>query len=331
MNSCFNHRMMSLFTGAGGLDLGLEAAGFRPALCVEVDEDARRTLAANRLGWMLSDPGNIHALRPEELLEQASLKPRQITLLIAGPPCQPFSKSAYWTNGDARRLADPRSHTLQAFIDAVRTILPQALILENVQGLAYRGKDEGLRLLIGGLKSINKTYRTSYQPQVISLNVANYGVPQIRHRVFVIASIDGAEMVMPAPTHGCEKGLAYRGKDEGLRLLIGGLKSINKTYRTRTDRGTGPILHRPITAVKNRQPWLTFMLSQALSVHHGPAPVRRIAPSRSPSSTPSPRWFATPTEWVSLPNRRFREHKLAKCDWFQIGYSLPAFRRRSLR
>ena len=204
MSIRFNHRLMSLFTGAGGLDLGLEAAGFKPALSVEVDEDARRTLATNRPSWLLSDPGNIHALRSEELLEQASLKPRQIALLVGGPPCQPFSKSAYWTNGDAGRLADPRSHTLQAFIEAVRA-LPQALILENVQGLAYRGKDEGLQLLIGGLKSINIAYRTWYSPQVISLNAADYGVPQIRRRVFVIASIDGAEMVTPAPTHGCEE------------------------------------------------------------------------------------------------------------------------------
>jgi DNA (cytosine-5)-methyltransferase 1 len=202
MNRRSGHRLVSLFTGAGGLDLGLEEAGFRPALSVENDEDARRTLATNRPSWLLSDPSDVHKLRPEEILEQASLKARETALLVAGPPCQPFSKSSYWTIGDAKRLTDPRARTLHAFIKAAGVLLPQALLLENVQGLAYRGKDEGLRLLLDGLESINRRHRTSYKPHVITLNAAEYGVPQIRHRVFIIASIDGAEIVMPAPTHG---------------------------------------------------------------------------------------------------------------------------------
>jgi DNA (cytosine-5)-methyltransferase 1 len=200
-------RLVSLFTGAGGLDLGLEAAGFGSALCVEIDEDARKTLSENRPGWQLADQPDIHSLKPKDLLEQAFLKPRDAALLAGGPPCQPFSKSSYWTNGDALRLADPRAQTLHAYVDAVRAILPQALILENVQGLAYRGKDEGLRLLVRGLTAINKRHRTAYKPQIISLNAADYGVPQIRHRVFVIASIDGTQLKIPPPTHGSGDGL----------------------------------------------------------------------------------------------------------------------------
>src|SRR4051812_17634258 len=111
MSGARDRLLVSLFTGAGGLDLGLEAAGFKPALCVESDEDARQTLSRNRPDWCLSNPGDIHALRAGDLLEQASLKRREAALLIGGPPCQPFSKSSYWTNGDAPRLADPRSKT----------------------------------------------------------------------------------------------------------------------------------------------------------------------------------------------------------------------------
>jgi DNA (cytosine-5)-methyltransferase 1 len=202
MSRAADRLLVSLFTGAGGLDLGLEAAGFKPALCVETDVDARQTLARNRPDWYLSDPGDIHALRPGELLEQASLRRREAALLIGGPPCQPFSKSSYWTNGDAPRLSDPRSKTLHAYIDAVGALLPRVLLLENVQGLTYQGKDEGLRLLINGLKSINVKHRTLYKPQVISLNAADYGAPQIRRRVFVIACVDGTQLEMPSPTHG---------------------------------------------------------------------------------------------------------------------------------
>jgi DNA (cytosine-5)-methyltransferase 1 len=194
--------VLSLFTGAGGLDLGLEASGFKPVLCVEIDEDSRETLRRNRPGWRLADPGDIHALEPAQLLRQAAIEPRALTLLAGGTPCQPFSKSSYWFNGDAPRLRDPRARTLHAYLDVVEATLPQVLLLENVKGLAFDGKDEGLRFLERGLRRINKGHRTSYAPQVITLNAADYGVPQIRERVFVLASIDGRQIDTPESSHG---------------------------------------------------------------------------------------------------------------------------------
>jgi len=196
-----------LYTGAGGLDLGLETAGFQPVLCVEVDEDAKRTLALNRPNWLLANPGDIHQVKPTTLLRMAGLKPRQLTLLSGGPPCQPFSKSGYWSNGDALRLSDPRARTLHAYLDVVEVTLPQVLILENVKGLAYNGKNEGLQLLQEGIKAINRKNRTAYVPRIITLNAVDYGVPQTRERVFVVACIDGQEFVAPKPTHGDGSGL----------------------------------------------------------------------------------------------------------------------------
>jgi DNA (cytosine-5)-methyltransferase 1 len=194
--------VLSLFTGAGGLDLGLEAAGFEPVLCVENDRDSRETLKRNRPGWRLSDPSDIHQLKPWQLLRQAALKPRQLTLVVGGPPCQPFSKSMYWSTGDSPRLCDPRAKTLHAYLDVVEATLPQVLLLENVKGLAFDGKDEGLRLLERGLRKINEEHSTSYIPQIITINSADYGVPQIRERIFVLASIDGRQIEMPEPSHG---------------------------------------------------------------------------------------------------------------------------------
>jgi DNA (cytosine-5)-methyltransferase 1 len=194
--------VLSLFTGAGGLDLGLEASGFHPVLCVEIDSDSRETLKHNRPGWRLSDPGDIHQLDPGQIRRQAGLKPRDLTLLAGGPPCQPFSKSMYWSTGDAPRLRDPRAKTLHVYLDVVEATLPHLLLLENVKGLAFDGKDEGLRLVERRLRKINKEHSTSYSPQIITLNAAHYGVPQIRERVFVLASIDGRQIEMPEPTHG---------------------------------------------------------------------------------------------------------------------------------
>lgn len=192
----------SLFTGAGGLDLGLERAGFDVRLCVEIDEIARETLKANRPRWSLAEPGDVHRLSPQQALKQAGLRPRELMLLAGGPPCQPFSKAGYWVTGDSGRLKDNRAKTLHAYLDLVEYAQPQVLLLENVKGLAFNGKDEGLKLLQSGLERINKKKRTSYKPHVLHINAADYGVPQLRERIFVIADRDGKEFNLPDPTHG---------------------------------------------------------------------------------------------------------------------------------
>jgi DNA (cytosine-5)-methyltransferase 1 len=195
--------LLSLYSGAGGLDTGLVYAGFGTRLCVENDEDSRETLCRNHPQWRLSEPGDVHELGAKGVLEQSGLKPRELTLLAAGPPCQPFSKSGYWATGDAQRLADPRADTLSALLDVVGLALPRVVLLENVKGFAYRNKDEGLRLIQRGLEQINRRAGTSYRPALLSLNCAAYGVPQRRERVFLVAERDsGIELQAPAPTHG---------------------------------------------------------------------------------------------------------------------------------
>lgn len=193
--------VVSLYSGAGGLDLGLEAAGLEVVLCVELDSDCRATLARNRPDWTLSDPGDIFELDPETVLRQLSLRPRDLAVVAGGPPCQPFSKSGYWARGDARRLEDPRAATLGRFFQFVDATLPAVILLENVKGLAFSGKDEGLRFLEAELRSINRRHDVHYRASIIHLNCADYGVPQQRERVFVIAERGGRELSIPAPTH----------------------------------------------------------------------------------------------------------------------------------
>lgn len=194
-------RTLSLFTGAGGLDIGLEAAGFEVALCVEMDEDCRSTLAENRPRWRLSEPGDVHELSPKEAMRQGRLREGELTLLSGGPPCQPFSKSSYWVNGDSARLEDPRSNTLGSYLDFAEELLPRVLLLENVKGLVFSGKDEGLQLLQTRLDEINKRHGVAYTASVVSLNCADFGVPQTRERVFLVADREGGRFVLPEPTH----------------------------------------------------------------------------------------------------------------------------------
>ena len=198
---CQRRTVLSLFTGAGGLDLGLEQAGFDVILCVELASAARETIRVNRPSWRLAEPGDVCLLSPESALEQAGVKPGELTLLAGGPPCQPFSKSGYWARGDSMRLKDPRSQTLAAYLRLVEYALPEVVLLENVRGLAFANKDEGLQLLTRGLSQINERWGVSYVPHVLHLNCANYGVPQVRERVLILAHRQGKAFTLPPATH----------------------------------------------------------------------------------------------------------------------------------
>jgi hypothetical protein len=94
-------KVLSLYTGAGDLDLGLETAGFATVGCVEIDGDCRETLKRNRPSWTLGVPGDIHAHKPEDLLDSLGIGACELSVCSGGAPCQPWSKASYWLNGDA--------------------------------------------------------------------------------------------------------------------------------------------------------------------------------------------------------------------------------------
>lgn len=192
-------KVISLYTGAGGLDYGFEAAGFDTAVAVEMNHDSCETLRANRR-WAVIER-DILQVSSAEILKVGGLRKGEASVLIGGPPCQPFSKAGYWSKGDSLRLDDPRAATLTAYLRVLEDTTPAAFLLENVEGLAYRGKDEGLRLLIDAIDGINKRTRSKYRPRFQVLNAAEFGVPQLRKRVIMIAARDGTEFVFPRPTH----------------------------------------------------------------------------------------------------------------------------------
>lgn len=190
---------ISLFTGAGGLDFGFEAAGFRTAVALEIDGRCCATLRHNR-SWPIIER-DIAAVPTKELLDRAALQPGQADVLIGGPPCQPFSKSGFWATGDAKRLDDPRATTLEGYLRILAEARPRAFLLENVEGLGFRGKDEGLQLIHARLAAINETHGTRYRATIATLNAADYGVPQLRRRIFVVGARDGTQFNVPAATH----------------------------------------------------------------------------------------------------------------------------------
>jgi DNA (cytosine-5)-methyltransferase 1 len=191
--------VISLFSGAGGLDYGLEAAGFETRIATDIDPDSCATLRANRHWPVIED--DVFSVPAAALLETGELSAGEADLLVGGPPCQPFSKSGYWASGDSLRLEDPRAATLLAFMRIWQETLPKVVLLENVRGFAYRGKSEALDFILDAVRHINATTESAYRPALAVLQAADYGVPQLRERFFLVAARDGRKFVYPPPTH----------------------------------------------------------------------------------------------------------------------------------
>lgn len=191
--------LISLYTGAGGLDYGFEAARFNTALAIEIDSDCCKTIRNNR-NWPIIEK-DISLVSYSDILDISGLNRDHIDLIIGGPPCQPFSKAGYWVNGDTKRLNDPRANTLYEYMRCVDELLPSVFVIENVHGINYSGKEEGFKLIEEYTNKINKKHGTKYKLVWKVINTADYGVPQIRTRFFLVAQREGKRFSFPEPTH----------------------------------------------------------------------------------------------------------------------------------
>jgi len=192
-------RAFSLFTGAGGLDLGVEAAGFEVTYAIEHDATAVETLNRNRGQWFpelpLVEPLDITTLDPRDMMDSIGLVEGEIDLLVGGPPCVAFSKSGFHLDYK-REGRDPRAGLLGDYLRFLEALRPEAYLLENVYGLAYRNQSAAFfDALLAGIRELG--YSATYEV----LNAADYGVPQNRQRLFVVGRRDGTPLALPAPTH----------------------------------------------------------------------------------------------------------------------------------
>jgi DNA (cytosine-5)-methyltransferase 1 len=193
-------KVVSLFSGAGGLDYGFEAAGFQTVFANDSDHDSCETIRLNRK-WPVVER-SIFDVSTREILQVACADVGEIDVLIGGPPCQPFSKSSSWVRGDAARLNDPRAATLDAYLRVLEEVQPRAFLLENVFGIAYAAKSEGMHRLLEKITDINRKTGTRYQPKLAVLNAAWFGVPQLRERFFLVGARDGSHFEFPKPGFG---------------------------------------------------------------------------------------------------------------------------------
>jgi DNA (cytosine-5)-methyltransferase 1 len=190
--------VISLFTGAGGLDIGLEDAGFETAVCVEIDEHCRETLRVNT-DWPIFEKtngegraaGNIREIGADELLAFADLEKGEPALVAGGAPCQPFSNIGKRNGRD-----DPKNGDLfLEFVRIVRGTKPKAFLFENVAGITQSRHEEVINYMTEKFEGLG--YSITWN----NLNAADYGVPQKRIRFFLVGILGSEEPAFPLPTH----------------------------------------------------------------------------------------------------------------------------------
>jgi DNA (cytosine-5)-methyltransferase 1 len=212
---------ISLFSGAGGLDLGVEQAGFQTVAAVEWDDDSADSMEKNapiyfpelrevlRADLYPLATGVGQGVTTRDILRAGGLSSRERPdLLIGGPPCVAFSKSGFWLEWK-RDGIDPAASLLQAYTKVLAEARPRFFILENVYALTFnnRASKPAFTRLLKEIESAG--YKFDWQV----LNAADYGVPQARPRLFIVGARKREKLPeLPAPTH---HGQWERRKSEG--------------------------------------------------------------------------------------------------------------------
>lgn len=216
-------KVLSLFSGCGGLDLGFEEVGdYKTVWANDINEWAAKTFRRH-FGNVISDE-NI-----EEIDPQSDRRIPKCDLIIGGFPCQDFS--IIWKqpglNGDRGNLYK----NFLRFIDAKR---PKAFVAENVKGLLTANDGKAVRQIIEDFSKIGPGYMVKIQ----LYNFAEYGVPQFRERVLLVGiRLDtGFNFIHPAPTHGPRGKIPYvtvRDAFKDVEKVVANNERMNITERTK--------------------------------------------------------------------------------------------------
>lgn len=256
-HSVCQYKVVSLFSGAMGLDIGFETTGrFKLIACVENNHACCNTIRQNKADGRLDRnlilfERDIRTLTPEEVLEAVGLKRGEVDVLIGGPPCQAFS-----TAGKRQAVQDPRGTLLWQFLRFVEGLNPRFFVMENVRGLlsaALKHRPLAIRPSAGG-KSLGSDEQAGsvveafandlqhidggpYHMDCFEVNAVNYGAPQIRERVIFIGNRYNLTSNFPDPTHG-----APESNSKEHRSMFEGAPSIRPWSTLRTAIGS---IHDP--------------------------------------------------------------------------------------
>lgn len=217
--------LVDLFCGAGGLSEGLRQAGFQPVLGVDFDPHAISTYSANNpdARTICDDIRNVSA---EMVFAAAGT--HDVDVIAGGPSCQGFS-----THGK-RIEDDPRNFLFREFVRLVAEVRPKFFIMENVKGLLTYGRGQFKRAIEDAFS------RAGYTVVAKTVCAADYGVPQLRHRILFIGTRVCVPLSFPEPTHGEGDELFERRPYVTVEEAIGDLPLMNGDFRRDTWQYTSP-------------------------------------------------------------------------------------------
>ena len=200
---------VSLFSGAMGLDLGLEESGLTPLCCVENDPDSANSIRKNRPEVALIEDSVTNVDGKRILSAVGNVNSGTIPIVVGGPPCQSFS-----VFGNRLGIEDARGQLLFEFVRLVEELHPHAFLMENVRGMlsisivpkSKRKEHPGFDTELFQKGSVYRRLvqefnRVGYHVDCFVVNSANYGAPQIRERVFLIGNNFGQKAYFIQPTH----------------------------------------------------------------------------------------------------------------------------------
>lgn len=188
---------ISLFSGAGGLDIGSYYAGVPVILSTDIELDCVKTLKMNELfketEIILEDLSNISKKDFEEILKTKQFDKK---IVVGGAPCQPFSKAGYWVgHGTRKGIDDPRAKLVDEYLRVIQDIKPDGFVFENVESLLHPTNKVIVDQFIEIIKEEGFDYR------IIRANAQDYGVPQKRKRLFIIGTKGEFKTLEPKKTH----------------------------------------------------------------------------------------------------------------------------------
>ena len=188
----YKPKVADLYAGAGGFGLGFHFAGYGVVFSLEIDKWAVDTLRANNQEDTIIVEGDIRDYRSPTVIRETCGEAPDV--IIGGPPCQGFSIA-----GPAQKdPKDPRNSLFKDFARWVECLEPQVFVMENVKGILSRQNAKGEKVI----EIIEDTFfKLEYSVEIWRLNAAEYGVPQIRERVFIVGNRRGITLGEPPRTH----------------------------------------------------------------------------------------------------------------------------------
>ena len=199
VDSATGVKAISMFSGAGGLDIGTQLAGVPVLSSLDIFEDSVKSMQQNKFFInTVHECGNITQIEGSHysnILKKAN--PDKL-ILVGGPPCQPFSKAGYWVTNEKRNSSEDPRNMIKPYFRIISEIKPNGFVLENVESILHPTNREAVETIYENMDKLG------YKCSTLKINAAEYGIPQKRKRVFFLASKKNIDASL-IQTNGSEK------------------------------------------------------------------------------------------------------------------------------